>query len=39
MQILYFLIAILATTIGATDGVDGGIIIKPILDFLGVYNL
>ena len=39
MQILYFLIAILATTIGATAGVGGGIIIKPILDFLGGYNL
>ena len=39
MQILYFLIAILATSIGATAGIGGGVIIKPILDFLGGYNL
>lgn len=39
MRILYFLISILATSIGATAGIGGGIIIKPILDFLGGYNL
>lgn len=39
MQILYFLIAILATSIGATAGIGGGVIIKPILDFLGGFNL
>lgn len=39
MRILYFLISILSTSIGATAGIGGGVIIKPILDFLGGYNL
>ncbi|MBS4955427.1 MAG: hypothetical protein KHZ99_00040 [Clostridium sp.] len=39
MQILYFSIAILAISIGATADIGGGVIIKPILDFLGGYNL
>ncbi len=38
MYILYFLIAIGATTIGAMTGVGGGVIIKPMLDILGHYN-
>lgn len=32
MEILYFFIAIFATTIGAMSGMGGGIIIKPIMD-------
>jgi uncharacterized membrane protein YfcA len=39
MATLYFLIALCATTIGAIAGLGGGVIIKPILDFLGNYNL
>lgn len=32
MQIVYFLVAILASTIGAISGIGGGIIIKPVMD-------
>lgn len=39
MGILYFLIAIIATTLGALAGLGGGVIIKPLLDTLGQYNL
>lgn len=39
MGILYFIIALLATTIGAMAGLGGGVIIKPVLDVLGNYNL
>ncbi|SHK73890.1 hypothetical protein SAMN02745163_04379 [Clostridium cavendishii DSM 21758] len=39
MTILYFLIALVATTIGSMVGLGGGVIIKPILDFLGDYNV
>lgn len=39
MMLIYFLVAVMATTIGATAGIGGGIIIKPILDFMGGYNL
>lgn len=38
MYILYFSIAIIATTIGAMTGVGGGVIIKPLLDILGHYD-
>ncbi len=38
MGIIYFLIAILATTIGSGAGIGGGVIIKPALDALGSYN-
>lgn len=39
MGIIYFIIALGATMIGATAGLGGGIIIKPSLDALGHYNL
>ncbi len=39
MQFLYFLVAILATTIGSLAGIGGGVIIKPAMDFLGHYDL
>ncbi len=39
MGVIYFLIAIFATTIGAGAGLSGGVIIKPALDTLGNYNL
>ena len=38
-MILYFFIALAATVIGAMTGLGGGVIIKPLLDFLGDYNL
>ncbi|MFV0503402.1 MAG: sulfite exporter TauE/SafE family protein [Lachnospirales bacterium] len=36
---LYFIIAFIATTLGAIAGLGGGIIIKPILDLMGDFNL
>ena len=36
--ILYFVIAICATTVGALTGMGGGVIIKPVLDLLGNYD-
>lgn len=36
--LLYFLIAIGATTAGALTGMGGGVIIKPVLDVLGSYD-
>ena len=39
MIIIYFLIALLATTVGSMAGLGGGVIIKPVLDFLGDFNL
>ncbi len=37
-QLLYFLIAIGATTVGALTGMGGGVIIKPVMDVLGAYD-
>lgn len=39
MGILYFLITLLATIIGAIAGLGGGIIIKPALDAIGTYDV
>ncbi|ONI47606.1 hypothetical protein AN643_04230 [Candidatus Epulonipiscioides saccharophilum] len=39
MGFLYLIVALLATTIGAMSGLGGGIIIKPMLDMLGHYDL
>jgi hypothetical protein len=39
MGILYFFIVLAATTAGAIAGVGGGVIIKPVLDALGHYNI
>lgn len=39
MNLIYLFIALIATTLGAMAGLGGGVIIKPILDFLGDYNL
>jgi len=36
---MYFLIAIIATTLGSITGMGGGIIMKPILDYLNHYNI
>lgn len=37
--ILYFIISIFATTLGALTGMGGGVIIKPVLDMLGHYDV
>ena len=37
--LLYFLVAVGATTIGAMTGMGGGVIIKPVLDVLGDYDV
>lgn len=39
MGIIYFLVAIIATTFGSLVGLGGGVIIKPSLEFLGDYNI
>ena len=37
--VLYFLIAIGATTVGSLTGMGGGVIIKPVLDSFGVLDV
>lgn len=39
MGIIYFLVAFIATTLGALAGLGGGVIIKPSLDLLGHYDI
>lgn len=39
MAIIYFLTGLLATMFGSMAGLGGGIIIKPVLDFLGDYDV
>ncbi len=36
-MILHFTVAFFATTLGAMAGLGGGVIIKPVLDALGIY--
>ncbi|MEG0276225.1 MAG: sulfite exporter TauE/SafE family protein [Coprobacillus sp.] len=38
MLIIYFVVALFATVIGAIAGIGGGVIIKPVLDLLGTYD-
>lgn len=38
-MILYLLVALLATLIGAIAGLGGGVIIKPMLDLIGDYDI
>lgn len=38
MYLLYFFVALVATTIGSMTGMGGGVIIKPAMDFIGTYN-
>jgi len=38
MGIIYFLIAIAATTIGAITGISGGVIMRPAIDLLGTLD-
>jgi len=35
----YLLVALIATLIGGITGLGGGLIIKPVLDFFGDYNV
>lgn len=37
--ILYFIVILLANTIGAVSGMGGGVIIKPVLDFIGAHSV
>lgn len=37
--ILYFLVIVLANTVGALSGMGGGVIIKPVLDAIGIHSL
>lgn len=39
IYVLYFILIILANTIGAMSGMGGGVIIKPVFDFLGFHTL
>lgn len=39
MSIIYFFIAFIATILGAVAGLGGGVIIKPLLDILGNYDV
>ncbi|MEG1480760.1 sulfite exporter TauE/SafE family protein [Clostridium sp.] len=39
MNILYFLVAIIATMIGAAAGIGGGVVIKPVLDSVSTFSL
>lgn len=37
--ILYFIVIVLANTIGAVSGMGGGVIIKPVFDFIGAHDV
>lgn len=39
MGIIYFLVGLLASIIGAIAGLGGGVIIKPVLDTIGHYDV
>lgn len=39
MGIVYFLVAIVATTLGSLVGLGGGVIIKPSLEFIGEFDI
>jgi len=39
VYIIYFLVIILAICLGATSGMGGGVIIKPLLDLIGYHDL
>ncbi len=38
-MIVYFFIALLATTFGSLVGLGGGVVIKPVLDSIGTYDI
>ncbi len=37
--LIYFILALFATTVGSLTGMGGGVIIKPLMDVLGDYNV
>ncbi|WP_339102007.1 sulfite exporter TauE/SafE family protein [Candidatus Enterococcus clewellii] len=37
--IIYFITIFLSNTVGAISGMGGGVIIKPVLDFIGLHSL
>ena len=39
VTVLYSIIIFVACTIGAIVGIGGGVIIKPLLDFIGVHSV
>ena len=39
MELIYFIVSLLASVIGGICGIGGGVIIKPTLDMLGVADL
>jgi len=39
LEFIYLLVALFSTTIGALSGLGGGVIIKPVLDSLGQYDV
>ncbi|MGL4687686.1 MAG: sulfite exporter TauE/SafE family protein [Fusobacteriaceae bacterium] len=39
MEILYFLVCVGASILGAISGIGGGVIIKPVLDAMGTMNV
>ncbi len=39
IYLIYFVIIVLSNTIGAVSGMGGGVIIKPVLDTLGIHPL
>ena len=39
INIVYFIVVLTATTLGAMTGLGGGVIIKPIMDMIGGYDI
>ncbi|MHC5215260.1 sulfite exporter TauE/SafE family protein [Enterococcus sp. LJL128] len=37
--LIYFITIVLSNTVGAISGMGGGVIIKPVLDFIGLHSL
>lgn len=37
--IIYFIVIVLANSVGAVSGMGGGVIIKPVLDFIGAHSV
>lgn len=39
LYVVYFILALFATTVGSLTGMGGGVIIKPLMDVLGDFNV
>ncbi len=37
--LIYFVVIVLANTVGAISGMGGGVLIKPILDLIGAHSV